>query len=69
MKILILANNDVGLYQFRKELIEAMGHQNEIHISLPYGELIEQLTKMGCHYIEVLLLLPVSFQELVFDLV
>ena len=52
MKILILANNDVGLYQFRRELIEALGHQNEIHISLPYGELIEQLTKMGCHYVE-----------------
>ena len=36
MKILILANNDVGLYQFRRKLIEAMlqkGH--EVLISLP----------------------------------
>lgn len=53
MKILILANNDVGLYRFRKELIEKlieMGHQ--IIISLPDGELISRLKKMGCKFID-----------------
>lgn len=52
MKILILANNDVGLYQFRKELIEKLCVQNEIYISLPYGTFVEQLKQMGCHFIE-----------------
>ncbi len=52
MKILILANNDVGLYKFRKEFIEKlieMGHQ--IIISLPDGELISKLKEMGCKFI------------------
>lgn len=52
MKILILANYDVGLYQFRKELIEALNTENEIYLSLPYGDLIEPLTKMGCQFID-----------------
>lgn len=52
MKILILANNDVGLYQFRKELIEELLLQNEVYISLPYGDFIAPLTQMGCHFIE-----------------
>ena len=51
MKILILANNDVGLYQFRRELIEELLKKNEVMIALPYGELIEPLKKMGCYFI------------------
>lgn len=52
MKILILANNDVGLYQFRKELIEVLLPGNEIYISLPYGEFVEPLKQMGCIFWE-----------------
>lgn len=52
MKILILANYDVGLYQFRKELIEELLKTNEVTISLPYGELVEPLKEMGCHFID-----------------
>ena len=52
MKILILANNDVGLYQFRKELIEKLGLRNEIYVSLPYGDFVVALNQMGCHFIE-----------------
>ena len=52
MKILILANNDVGLYQFRKELIEALIPGNEIYISLPNGEFVEPLKQMGCVFFE-----------------
>lgn len=52
MKILILANNDVGLYQFRKELIQELSPGNEIYISLPYGDFIVPLKQMGCHFIE-----------------
>lgn len=52
MKILILANYDVGLYQFRKELIEKLLKTNAVTISLPYGELVEPLKAMGCHFID-----------------
>lgn len=53
MKILILANNDVGLYQFRRELIEAMlqqGHQ--VLISLPDGPLVVPLVEAGCTFLD-----------------
>lgn len=48
MKIVILANSDVGLYKFRKELIERLVEQNEVHILLPYGEFVDDLVRMGC---------------------
>lgn len=62
MKVLILANNDVGLYKFRKELIEELlnpgsyivGRKEEpcdVYISLPDGEFISELEKMGCCFI------------------
>ncbi|PVE67194.1 glycosyltransferase family 4 protein [Priestia megaterium] len=51
-KILILANNDVGLYKFRKELINELVKKNEVYISLPNGELIPELVEMGCVFIE-----------------
>lgn len=53
MKILILANNDLGLYNFRKELIEKLlDLDNEVYISLPNGKRIEDLKNLGCKYIE-----------------
>lgn len=51
-KILILANNDVGLYNFRKELIEELIKKNEVYISLPYGDLIPKLEELGCNFID-----------------
>ena len=62
-KILILANNDVGLYKFRKELIEELLHpgsvvegrkaeSKEVYISLPNGELVQLLEQMGCRFLE-----------------
>lgn len=48
-KILILANNDVGLYKFRKELIQELIHRgNKVYISLPDGEYVQDLIDMGC---------------------
>ncbi len=63
MKILILANNDTGLYQFRKELISELlcpgsylegreAEKAEVYISLPYGEYVPELVKMGCRFID-----------------
>lgn len=51
-KIMILANNDIGLYKFRKELIASLireGH--EVYISLPDGQWIPELTEMGCKFL------------------
>ena len=52
-RILILANHDVGLYNFRKELLERLlveGH--EVFVSCPQGDNIEKIINMGCNYIE-----------------
>lgn len=53
MRVLILANFDLGLYKFRKELIEELlskGH--EVFISLPDGDLVRPFEKMGCTFID-----------------
>ena len=53
MRVLILANFDIGLYNFRKELIGALLEGgNEVYISLPYGEKVEPLKQMGCKFID-----------------
>lgn len=52
-KILILANNDVGLYRFRRDLLlEMKSRGNEVFISLPYGEFVDKLKEDGMHFIE-----------------
>lgn len=51
MKILILANNDVGLYKFRKELIEELLKEYKVYICLPNGDFIKELVSMGCKFI------------------
>ncbi|WP_195270236.1 glycosyltransferase family 4 protein [Eubacterium sp. 1001713B170207_170306_E7] len=51
--VLILANNDIGLYNFRKELIEKLLEKGfEVAIALPYGKKVDQLIQMGCTYYE-----------------
>ena len=53
MKILVCINNDVGLYNFRKELLERLikdGHR--VCLSLPYGKKIEDLKLMGCEFVD-----------------
>lgn len=52
MNILIAANYDVGLYQFRKELLEEMRKDHQVLISLPYGPLVEPLREAGCIFID-----------------
>ena len=48
MRILILANNDGGLYKFRRELIIRLVESNEVFICLPNGEFISEFQKLGC---------------------
>ena len=52
MKILILANSDVGLYQFRGELMKELLKKNTVLFSVPNGEMIDDITKLGATYIE-----------------
>lgn len=52
MKILILANFDVGLYQFRSDLIKALLKKHEVVLSLPDGELVRPLEEMGCRFFD-----------------
>src|SRR5674476_1512709 len=53
MRILVLANFGMGLYKFRKELLqELISRNNEVYISLPNDEYVPKLEKMGCNYIE-----------------
>ena len=53
-RILILANNDGGLYHFRKELLEEFvqkGHM--VYCALPFGENIANIIDIGCECIDV----------------
>lgn len=52
MRILILANNDVGLYKFRKELVEELVKEHEVFICLPNGTFISNLEQIGCRFLE-----------------
>lgn len=52
-KVLFLVNHDIVIYNFRKELVERLLSEGyDVYISSPYGERIEDLIKMGCHYID-----------------
>ncbi len=53
MTILVLTNFDLGLYKFRKELIEELirrGHK--VVLSLPDGDLVRPFEKMGCIFVD-----------------
>lgn len=55
-RVLFLVNHDVVIYNFRKELVERLlGEGAEVYISSPYGERIDDLVNMGCHFKEVVL--------------
>lgn len=56
MRILILANNDGGLYKFRRELIISLVESNEVFICLPNGEFILEFQKLGCIFLDCSLL-------------
>lgn len=54
MKIAVIANNDVGLFNFRKEVLEFLlssGHS--VDIILPYGEKVDELIELGCTFHDI----------------
>lgn len=53
MRILVLANFGMGLFKFRKELLEGLiSKNNEVYISLPNDEYVPKLEKLRCKFIE-----------------
>lgn len=50
MRILVLANNDAGLYKFRQELLEELLKEYEVFFCVPDGEYVEQIKALGCRY-------------------
>ena len=51
MVILILANNDLGLYKFRKELLKRLNKKYKMVISIPFGHYINKLHELGGQYV------------------
>lgn len=51
MRILILANLDLGLYKFRKELIEELVKKHEVLFCVPDGEYTNLITSLGCRFV------------------
>ena len=52
-KVLILVNHHVVIYNFRREIVEALLDRGyEVIISSPYGEHIDTLKAMGAKYVE-----------------
>lgn len=47
-RVLILANNASGLYDFRNELLLRLLKDYEVHVSLPDEEDVPELAKEGC---------------------
>ena len=52
MNILILTNFDVGLYQFRRELVAELLKEHQVSLALPDGELVRPLERMGCVFLD-----------------
>lgn len=49
MKILILTNNSVGLYKFRKELLqELIGRNHKVYVDMPDEEFLAEIKDIGC---------------------
>ena len=51
MRILILANSDMGLYKFRKELLERLVEEHEVFFSVPNEKTVACIEKIGCKYV------------------
>jgi galacturonosyltransferase len=48
---MILANIDMGLYKFRRELLEELVKENEVYFCVPDGEFVESIKEIGCKFV------------------
>ena len=56
--VLILSNSDSGLYDFRKEVLQALlAEEKRVVVSVPDTGYVERLRQLGCEY------LPTSFER------
>lgn len=54
VRILFLVNHDVGIYNFRLEIVERfIADGYDVHISSPYGERIDALVALGAKFHEI----------------
>ena len=51
MKILILANFGLGLYKFRKELLEELVKGHDVYFCMPKDEYVKPIKEIGCKFI------------------
>lgn len=52
MRVLILANIGLGLYKFRRELLEELAEDNEVFFCIPNDEFVDPIKKLGCQFID-----------------
>lgn len=53
-RILILVNHEIVIYNFRRELVDALLEQGyEVYISSPYGKKIDYFIEKGCIFKEI----------------
>ncbi len=55
MRILVFANSAMGLYKFRKELLERLLLKHKLYIALPEGEYVEEMKNMGVIFYPVVM--------------
>ena len=51
MKVLILANLGLGLYKFRKELLESLVKEHSVYFCMPKDEYVKPIKEIGCKFI------------------
>lgn len=52
MRILVLINDDEGLYKFRNELLLELHNRHEVYISCPEGQFVKKMVEEGCKFID-----------------
>ncbi|MBQ1820392.1 MAG: glycosyltransferase family 4 protein [Clostridia bacterium] len=48
---MILANSDIGLYRFRKEVLEEFVKSDEVFFCVPDGGFIKEIESLGCRFV------------------
>lgn len=52
MRILVLANIGLGLYKFRRELLERLAKDNEVYFCIPEDEFTAPIAALGCKFVK-----------------
>ena len=50
--VLILCNNDGGLYKFRRELVSALAEKYRVVVSCPKGDYFDEIRALGAEFID-----------------